>query len=306
MLLFLLLTIFADSSWVRIQTMPTEVILVLNEDLANPIAITSGDSLKLPVGKHALRFTHPAFSDIHRVIEPVAGETLSLSIDLRRNPIPIPNSKSTWFVLRNQANLIVKTDNDTRIFLNGEDIGQGTARRMLPYEQLDLTLELRRGTMSQTIPIDFQTHRSLYLTHYLAPERFTYWFLSPIPGMSQLYEGRWKTSLSIIGATAITARVLTKWTATTIERRESYKDIRREYVAATNFNDVEELGHRMAASYPRYNRASQYQQAATFALGAVFAVHVLDVAIPPKYGFRKVSVGPHPYQMIGAEIHLGF
>lgn len=306
MLLFLLLSMIADSSWVRFETKPAEVILVLGEDLSRPIAVTSGDSLLLPVGTHAYRFTHPSFGDSHGELELAPGETVTLIIDLRFNRIPIPNTKSTWFVLRSQANLFVETDDDTKIFLNGEQIGQGTASLLLPYGGPELTLELRWGPLRHTLPVDLQTHRSAYVKHHLAPHRVTYWFLSPFPGMTQLHEGRWITSAALLTASLASAAVLARSDMIYRDRRETYREIRADYRAATTFDKAEELGIQMDAAFVRYDRAAQWRNASILLLGAAYGIHWVDVAIPPKYGFRRVTVRPNPYQMVGADIRLGF
>jgi hypothetical protein len=305
MLLFLLLTLFADSSWVRIRTMPTEVILVLNEDLAKPIAHHSGDSLLLPVGKHTIRITHPLFGDGLRNIDLPQDKTLNLAIDLRFNRIPIPNTQSTWFVLRNQANVVVETDAETRIFVNGNDMGQGTARVMIPYDEPTANIELRLGSKRTTIPINLTTNRSMYVNQYMAPDRLVSWILSPLPGLTQAYEQSYSRALLIAAATAGGVYVLHSRNDQYQRRQADYQVLRNAYFATSDFNEAEQLGLEMRAFYPHVERAAQLRDISAYALGALFAVHLVDVAIPPKYGFRKLSVRPHPYRFVGAEIRLG-
>lgn len=306
MLLFLLLTLFADSSWVRIRTMPTEVILLLNDDLTSPIVLKSGDSLLLPVGKQRIRITHPLFGDAVRDIDMTQGKTVNLTIDLRLNRIPIPNTKSTWFVLRNQANVVVETDGDTRIFVDGNDFGSGTARWMIPYDEPAMSIELRRGSKRITIPIDLTTDRSMYVSRYLAPDQRVYWMLSPFPGLSQAYERSYSSAL-LMGASTIGGLYLLRMRTDQYEKRwADYRNLRASYLATSNFNEAEQLGIEMREFYPHVERAAQLRDISVVALATVFAAHLLDVSIPPKYGFRKVSVGPHPYRFTGAEIRLGF
>ncbi len=305
MLLFLFLSLFADSSMVRIQTMPNEVILVLNEDFSSPIAITSGDSLMLPEGYHTVRFTHPSYGDRVATLEVLSGEERNLRVDLRINEIRFPNTSSTWFVLRNQANLVVETDADTRIFYNGNDIGLGLAMWMVKEDEPISVIELQQGSIRKTIPIDFDSKPSVFVSHYLKPHLGVYLLASPVPGLSQAYEGSYVNALLMATATIGGIRYLQNRNKGYHDRKSDYRSLRRAYEQATDFDEVERRGNAMRAYYPHVERAAQLRDISAVVLGSIYAIHLIDVAIPPKYGFRKVSVGAHPYKFVGAEIRLG-
>jgi hypothetical protein len=208
-------------------------------------------------------------------------------------------------VLRNQANVVVETDAETRIFVNGKDMGQGTARLMIPYDEPTASIELRLGSKRTTIPINLATNRSMYVNRYMAPDRLVSWILSPLPGLTQAYERSYSSALLIAAATAGGVYVLHRRNDQYQRRQADYQELRTAYSGALYFDQVEQLGLEMRAYYPHVERAAQLRDISAYALGALFAVHLVDVAIPPKYGFRKVSVGPHPYRFVGAEIRLG-
>jgi len=305
MLLFLFLSLFADSSMVRVHTMPNEVILVLNEDFSNPIAITSGDSLMLPVGTHTLRFTHPSYGDRYAAIDVPSGEEMNLRVDLRINQIRFPNTSSTWFVLRNQANVVVETDADTRIMYNGNDIGQGLAMWMIKDDEPMSVIELQMGSIRKTIPIDFGSNTSVYVNQYLKPDRRLSVLFSPLPGLTQAYEGSYMKAVLMVAAAAGGFRFVQIRTNEYRDQQNRYRSLRNAYAQATVFDEVERRGNEMRAYYPNVERAAQLRDISAVVLGSIYAIHLIDVAIPPKYGFRKVSVGPHPYTFVGAEIRLG-
>ncbi len=306
MFLLLFLTFLADSTYIHLSGRPNQALVIVNENLTKPVHFTTGDSLLLPVGENTLRFIHPAYADMLVQVQMNSGEPKQMVYDLMQFRAPIPNVRSTWYALRNQSTVYVVTDAETAIIHDGVEVGRGTANIDVPFGTRGEDIELRMGSRSTRIPIELTRNRTQIINHYLKPKLGPYLLLSPIPGLTQIYEKRYVAAAGIIGAIAYTAISYNGVTNQYNNRNDAYLDARFHYEQANTFDEAERLGLEMESSYKRIKPALDKKNQMAWLLGAAISFHVIDIAIPPKYGFRKVTIGTNPYGVIGTDIRISF
>lgn len=306
MFLLLFLTFLADSTYIHLSGRPNQALVIVNENLTSPIHITTGDSLLLPIGENTLRFIHPAYADMLVRVQMNSGESKQMVYDLMQFRAPIPNVRSTWYALKNRSTVYVVTDAETAILHEGVEVGRGTANIDVPFGTRGEDIELRMGSRSTHIPIDLSRNRTQSIRHYLKPKLGTYLLLSPIPGLTQVYEKRYIVATGLVGAIAYAAHAYDGAANRYNKRHEDYLDARFRYEQANTFDEAERLGIEMEASYKRIKPALDKKNQFAWMLGAALSLHVIDIAIPPKYGFRKVTIGTNPYGVIGTDIRISF
>ncbi len=271
------------------------LLMMLDEDPTTLRSISARETIDVAIGYTMVRVMHPEYADMVFGIEAQQGDTAEVRYPVIRLFEPFDPQKSGWFGIRNQANLYVETEDDTRIFLNGAELIRGPSWYDLPLDKGPYRLEMRHPMGGErTWILNYDTYRNFRVVRYFRPDRTISLLWSPLPGISQLYEQERVKGTALIG---LNIGLLLWWNHTRIAHNRadaSYQEAVRDYNLAVEVV-VDDFAILMEQAHANLVTAYDRRRSATYALGAAYALHLIDAWWPSRKGYRKVRLLPDPY-----------
>ncbi len=304
-LLLLNLSSASDSITVRLVLSPADYVMYMDGDVTNWMNVSDGDTLTFPSTTKRLTFTHPKFRDVTIQLRPSNENVRSINVG---NSFPLAKSarhQSSWYTIRNEANVYVETDSTTTIHFGGELVGRGSAWLTLPKSRRwhAVRFESEHGeTLYGGVSLD--QRESVQLIHYVRPSRADSYSRLLLPGATQWVEGDKEKAVLITLMNGLAMGLVLDSYYRYDRSVARYNAANRLYLSATTFEEAMNYSEIAKDRYEDMRGFNHDRKTFLVGLGVMYSFHLIDAIIPPKHGYRKVVIRPDPYEAVG--VHLSF
>jgi len=286
----------AEFGYVMFSTEADSFFVVVNGDFNDPKFIESADTdnLKLETGTNYLTLIKPYHFDFNVNTDITADSTQTLDVNLRkfrdneRNKYSSSYPRLAW-----GGRVMVQSDSDTELFINGESAGLGMVVLNEPdsYEISGKSFDgtTFRRTLEVTDDPEFEI-----IDFYYRPDRRRAIEFSFIPGASQIYKRQRLKAGLFIGLTTTTIALALNERRKFIDADNRYAETGLDYVFETNPRRTLMLGNRLEELDVERNRYLRNRNRFFAGLAAVYVVNVIDGLRRPRMGFREgVTFDPY-------------
>lgn len=307
-----------DYGYLKIRANIDSLYVVINEDFINYHVVSRADSIKLPVGEHKVRLISNKIYDFNDevLIEKDYTYTMAINFDFEINPLSLRRLSSfpriAW-----GGNLLVYTDTDSDIHINGVHMGTGFA---------SINLEEGSYVLSTSNNMAGSSSRLIYLENsrlsvqrlYNKPDKFTSRALSIAPGFSQVYKNEIPKGIIIAVLTGSAGIAGFNYLNSYNKTNGKYLDAIENYNNAVLESDVYFYGN--LAESLRSTAVDHAKRRDVFlTLAAIFyAYNLWDAWRSPKSGYRirdrsdpfertQIYVNPNPnHQTVSLTFSISF
>ena len=183
--------------------------VVIDDDYEHYTQISGTDNLMVPVGQEKMTLITENYDDYTINISIVKDDTSTCQVFFSRTDSPYHNlffSSYSWIVTG--INIIIYTDEDSEVYINGELKGSGMVKANFSLGKYEIiTKHKLAGTTRRNLTI--ASKRVHYLKMFNKPDKNTSEWYSLFPGASQLYKGE-KVKGPIISGLSATSLALTR------------------------------------------------------------------------------------------------
>lgn len=187
------------------------------------------------------------------------------------------------------ANLIIISDEDSEIIVNGEYQGNGAVKMNMRTGPVDVSINNKFNIESRfsTEVLNISTEKAIVFEAYTKPERNTSIIYSVIPGASQVYKkqkikGRFLTGGFIL-AGVFSLQTNNKYNS----ELRTFNSLLNEYNNSTNEQETRDLGE-LVDQQQKVTKKADSKRLAWFTItGAIYAFNLYDALFTkPKGGYR--------------------
>ncbi len=279
----------ADSSAVVVRTPLPFTYAVRDTAFGTAHRLTNGDTLWVAPGRSVYTFLHPTHFDLSVQVDLARGEVVEIPV----RPAPIPSVNfwrhSSYFRVINRGNLVINTDHDTRIRIEGRDYGSGSQVLNLPSGLIYRIVLVPAIGKPKRHRVDLFTHRFDILEEYERPTRLGTAAMGPLIGLAQLHKGQELKGAVLLSVGALTIFMTGRHFGDMVEHRNSWernRDLAANFpVGATRTSYLEKA----AASYSSYRNSMLLRDRWFGIMAGVSAISFMDALFPPEGGFRSRS-----------------
>jgi hypothetical protein len=292
----------------RILTNLDTLFMVVDSNFAAAIPVRDSALVELSEGIHDVVLLHRQIEDFKskvRILPDSIRDYKAIFKRLSRTQEDF--SRSGYPRVIHNANLLILTDDESKIFVDSLYVGTGMLKSMLPKGVHRIMTESEKaGTTNREVTVS-----DAYLAvreMYNRVPAFTYGFGSAIPGGGQYFKNQYlKSGLLFCVTTGL-------WATSYMNHRQYVSDndeylrLREEYTKAATETDAMRLGTMVQSQYDRSRRTARNRIWLLLAGSAVYLYSVLDAIISPPDVFRVKKkydlIGDILVEPAGAQMNL--
>lgn len=284
----------ADSlGYLIVNTQLDSTYVIIDEDFQNVNHVSSTDTISIKLGDHKVRIAQRYHRDLVTNITIRPDTLYTVYADL----LPLSdnnNYKYSYPRIYWEVPVIVLTDPDARLYVDGEYIGTQMGRINMTG-QFTVKSELPNGKIkTKTFDIDENEQTFFVKDIYHRPDKKKSRYLSVLPGASQLYQNDTIKGYSLLGAVTLSAGFAIKYHADFISRNRTYLQTERQYRFTSNAGEALRLGDLAQEQLNMANRMAERRDIFIWITSAVYVYSLVDAWIKPKNGYRS-KIGIDPY-----------
>jgi len=283
---FLLISASVDSFYVAI-----------NDNFEDVYHITKTDTISLEQGAHKVRIFQKYYRDTVSSID-VRPDTLTRidTVLLPFRDLTTLKYYSSYPRVYWDAPIMVKTDPDASLYIDGDYIGTGIGRISKGTGYFSIRSELPTG---QIITESFYADNSKYGTFlvkefYHRPEKLITQFLSLIPGASQIYKGTKIKGYTMLGASILGTGISLYFHTNYVDNYNKFKDTQVRYKRSNDPNRAFELGDLASKQLDDATTNANLRDVFLYGTIGIYVYSLIDGLIKPKIGYReKIKLDPY-------------
>lgn len=187
------------------------------------------------------------------------------------------------------SNLIIVSDEDSEIMVNGEYQGIGVIKMNMRTGPVDIVIsnKFNNNARFSTSVLNTSSEKAIVFDAYAKPEKNKAMLYGFVPGLSQIYK-RQKIKGYILSSSFVLASYFSlKLNSSYNNELDIYNSLEKKYNTTTNEITALTLGNQMEEQYEVVKKNND-QRTALFALtGAIYAYNIFDTLFnTPKGGYR--------------------
>ncbi len=258
----------------------------INKDPKTHKSVTKHDTLKLSAGLGTLTIASPANRD-HTIEIYIRQNTITeYSIEFMgslNSKGLIANSSYPRFQL--QANLVIVTDKESFIFIDGNRVGQNYIRiDTLAATYLIQTKHQYAGNSKKTVHV--KSDRLEIVEMFNKPHRSITFALGLVPGLSQYYLGQKLKGTFLFTATTAVLGLAYKYQQDFNSNNSSYNVVRSIYQLADSEQKAVQLGDEAEALFNLAKQSARKRDIFFGTFISIYIINIIDVLKPPESGYR--------------------
>ncbi len=269
--------------------------IVVNHDYDRALERRDGDTLKLPTGRHHIRFVKRNHADQTMMTDIQPGRITTWRIPvLRLSTQEQLETLSSYPRIYWGSPVMLVTEPDAMLLVDGVDLGTS-----------HMGVE-PGGTRSYSARFHGKTHKPLFIgtdpnrpfvVHHLAfrPDRLKSYAWSALPGAAQFYKDQFMKGAVIVGLSAMGTAAALTFNHQADLSYDRYERTYRQYLIATTIEDAFRLGNNADLQLTRSQDMARYRNHAIAAIAFVYVLNIVDAFIPPNTGFRDADAWFNPY-----------
>ena len=279
---------FDDFGYLRIVTNLDSFYIVVDNNYNNYRKVFKNDSLKLTIGMRNIIIIEKSIIDYDFDVEIISDTTIAFRITLGRTTNQeVLLRYSSYPRIKEGANLIILTDNDSDIFIDNKWIGHGFAKLdTIPQQYTLKTIHNTAGRTQKRIQLT--ANRLQIIKMYNKPRKLLSHFLTIIPGGKQYYTNH-KSKSAIFFGLSITGLSLTySYHQKFKNKNNAYLSLIDRYQRASSEIDAFQFGNESQSAFEAASTAAKKRNIFKYASIGIFTLNVIDTILNPvKSGYRK-------------------
>lgn len=269
------------------------VFVYLDDDYHTYWLVDSVAVLEMPARqvKVTLASSRSYDHEFYQQITPGDTATYSINLGTRINRKAFRRF-SSYPVLLNNATLIVLTDEDSEILIDGQSVGWGLIKKDLePGTYTVETRHPRAGDKKQQVRIAPNRPRLGIIELYNRPAKGRSRVLGVMPGFSQFYKGQSIKGVLFLGATLAGAGAAYLKHQSYVDENDVYESMLDQYVAASSEAAALQAGDAAEAQYDLVKKEADTRDVLIGATLGLYLINMIDAWIAPGSGFRSKPTG---------------
>ncbi|MDY6994599.1 MAG: DUF5683 domain-containing protein [Pseudomonadota bacterium] len=286
---------------VKFNTKADTIFLYLDKNFDELIKLTHEKNVTVSSGYRHLFVFGKNFQEKAYYLEVETDSTLTIQLPKVQENLRSDNSKiAAYAKLKWGANLIVETDHETSISLDGKPIGNGFAKLNLATGTYSLQFEHANGK-KETKLVTVQKHRLKYFSHFFLPSKTKTKALSFFPGASQLQKDQYVKAGVAFTLTGIAVGLGVLNNSKFNNKKREFDQLRSLYSAATDEQQALEYGNQMDNVATTVDKFEQKRNLFLIAAGVLYALNIYDALQPPRSGYRRTNT-LDPFKSFGIDL----
>ncbi len=288
-----------DIGYLSIEADIDSFFVVLDNNFKQAVQVSNNDTLAVATGWHSVRVIKKYYKDsiFKTEIEKDNVSRVRTNLLAITNPEQPSKKLSSYPRLVWEAPLIIKTDLEAVIYVNGNYAGTGIGSANV-VGPIEIRSELPTGEFTTKVVNLNKSSQAFYLEElYNRPEKRTARRRALLPGASQIYKKEYFKGYALLGTTVLS-------TAIAIKKHFDYKKYYDGYLSlSAAFDDYRKKGdtRKPEEIFPPVRdlkdkadlSAKVRNISIVVALGAYF-YSFIDGWIEPEYGWRKtIEIDPY-------------
>jgi len=282
-----------STGYLRLVVHLDSVFVYFNDDYHNYQRIDSVAVLELPAREHKITLASARAYDyeFYQAITPGDTATYSVRLSTRINPKAFYRY-SSYPVLRTNATLMVFTDEDSEIFIDGQAAGRGMVKKDLePGAYTVETRHPRAGDKKQQVHIVANRPRLVIVELYNRPTKGQSRALGIVPGASQFYKRQAIKGVLFLGVIAGGAAAAYLKHQSFVDENDRYEVMLSRYQSAFSEEDALRFGDEAEAQYDLTIKEADARDVLIGAAVGLYLLNMIDAWIAPGSGFRSKPSG---------------
>ncbi len=280
-----------NNTYVKISSNVDSLFLQVGRYLGETYHIANHDSVAIRPGTRRVILGHPSSYDQSFLLTIEEGETYQVEHSFQLTKPSVYSFENNIAVGKYyNSNLIVISDEDSDIYINGKYVGLGAAQtnvRTGPYRVTVHNPYIGERTFTGTIA-NIPGEPATVVNAYTKPTKYMSRFLTPFPGASQLYK---KQTLKgyLLSAGFILQSGLTLYTNHNYRQElREFNALRERYLVSTNEQAVFDLGNQLEQMQPRINQLNDRRKIMIGITTLIYAFNIYDALFTrPNSGYRS-------------------
>lgn len=262
------------------------LLIVVDHDFSRYLAVTAEDSiLALSAGTRHLTIARKGAYDSFATVDVIADSLTAVVVQAYPAPSQRWSMYSSYLRLAWGATLVVHTDSDASIFIDGKNVGTGQALLDLPEDVYDVVVEH---------PVLGRKREKVYVTDsrlvtadiFLRPSPGRMRAMAVIPGGAHFYRRqpvRGGIAMAAV-AGALSSTLYFHHQAQSVHK--DFDTVRRLYAHAESEREALQLGDRADALFDDYSSHRRRRDIGLGVAAGIYALQLIDGFRRPKSGFR--------------------
>jgi len=262
--------------------------VVLDHDYHNYKKLYKNDFLRLPVGKRNITISSPFDIDLNFNIKILPDTIVVYKYFFNKNVNKKMYTKfSSYPRLMQGYNLIIVSDNDTEIWMDGKYLDYGYCEVDTFSGEYNIEMVNKfTGSIQNRIPV-VQNRISIY-EMYTKPNKNISLYLSIFPGISQYYKNEKLKGISLFGITTLGFIMSHIQHQSYLENYNLYIDSKNIYELAEKESEALKLGNEMEHYYNKAKKNASYRNLFLYSSLILYLYNFIDAWFhEPKGGYRK-------------------
>lgn len=303
-----------DRGYISFQVQVDSFFVVIDDNFDDVHHISINDSLTVTAGPHQFRLIKKYYKDTIRNTTIKKDQSTLYVTSL----IPISKAKtqkqqSSYPYLYWNANMVIQTDPDAKIFVGDKYLGQQTVT-LDSTGIFDVVSKHPSGrTLTHHVNTTMWEQPFNVIRLYHRPEKRKSRYLAFLPGASQLYQREKIKGYALIAGTVIGSGATFMFHRTFSDKNQKFVSTHERYLAATDPKAAFELGNLAEKQYDAAKRAANLRDAFLFGTIGLYLYNVIDAFIKPEPGYRKtieldpyIDFNPNRNHQLGIQARYNF
>ncbi len=275
---------------VTFKTDADTLYLYIDKNYRQLKVLTDDKTIRLPAGYHTFFVFGKDFPEHESYFE-VKSDTISEYTipPVGKKEFRNSSKSAAYARLKWEANLLVETDRETEIWIEGKFLGKGVAKATLPGGTYQVQFK-DKGGQSQSKLVTVESHRLNYVTFFFLPSRKLSRIGSVLPAFAQFHKKQYIKAGAIVLLTglSVTAGIINNSRAK--GKIEDFNETEDFYNRIKNNEDLgiaygerlETINYQIQTYHKRRNLFYTFT-------GVLYVLNILDAIITPKSGFRRTN-----------------
>ena len=285
------------------QTDADTLYLYINKDYNNLKVLTGEKKIRLPTGFHTFFIFAKNFPENEYLFEvkPDINRDFIVPSTAERD-FSNSSTRAAYARLQWNANLIIETDRETEVWIEGKEYGKEFIVQDLPGGVYRVRFEHSSGR-SHTELVNLQKHRLTHFNYFFLPSKKVSRTHSFVPGLAQIHKRQYIKAGAILAMTGIAIGVGISNNTKANTKIDEFYDVKEVYDRVRN-NESKGLTYgnmltELDATIHDFNRKRNTFYAIA---GAIYMLNILDGLLrEPKSGYRKTDI-LNPFRNVRLDI----
>lgn len=266
----------------------THFYYVVNDDYNNYQKQPIYNPIQLPAGQSKITIITEDFDDYSFRVTIPNEKTIFKTISLQKSISPYHKyfySSFSW--IQSGINIIIYTDKDSDILIDGELIDRAKIKIDLPLGKHEITtIHELAGTTNRTIIITSKKLRRFEM--FNKPVKITAQWVSLFPGASQIYKGEVIKGSTLLGLSLVSVGLAIKYHLSFIDNNDLYKEDKIFYNQSSRALSALANGDAAQKHYDAAKKDAEMRDIFIYTTLGIYALNIIDALLSdPIGGYRE-------------------